>query len=324
MTNDDHLSNQVSITAKVTDSGLSANAKSRAVSAMDRLLGSAFDVPAAKLEAIASEIRANSAQKVKLIAAKGDAEVGQQHKLILSAVSDDAAAREVKKVANKRKIAERALEFLAESEATPEEFDESPELDEDWLNCFEDYAEKASSERLQTHWARVLAGEIRSPRTFSLATLRFLAEVDQDIAELFERETKYWIAGGFIIKPKKLEGQHLLDLSFLEEVGLLQDVNSNLMQDIDGSSKNLIFVPEGNFQLLLKARSIISFPVIRISRIGREILSILPPKDHFAVLERLFQNMKGEVLRASIQEVKPSDHGLIFRDVKVLKEESGK
>ena len=51
MADEDHLSNEVSIEGQITETRLSAKAKSRAVAAFDRLIGASFDVPAAKMEA---------------------------------------------------------------------------------------------------------------------------------------------------------------------------------------------------------------------------------------------------------------------------------
>ena len=47
-------------------------------------------------------------------------------------------------------------------------------VDEDWLFRWRDAASVVSSEELQTLWGRVLAGEIKSPGSFSLRTLEFL------------------------------------------------------------------------------------------------------------------------------------------------------
>ena len=52
-------------------------------------------------------------------------------------------------------------------------------VDDDWLFRWRDSAGKVSSEELQALWGRVLAGEIKSPGTFSLRTLEFLKNLSQ-------------------------------------------------------------------------------------------------------------------------------------------------
>ena len=54
MNQSDHLSNDVSVEGRLTDTSLTVKTKSRAIAALDRLIGSIADVPAAKLEAYAN------------------------------------------------------------------------------------------------------------------------------------------------------------------------------------------------------------------------------------------------------------------------------
>ena len=60
MNHNDHLSNEVRVSARISDSGLSASAKSRAIASFDRLIGSLLDVPTAKIESWANRIRKQS------------------------------------------------------------------------------------------------------------------------------------------------------------------------------------------------------------------------------------------------------------------------
>lgn len=48
--NGDHLSNELSVEASLTESGVKASAKSRFLSAIDRMLGGIMDLPAAILK----------------------------------------------------------------------------------------------------------------------------------------------------------------------------------------------------------------------------------------------------------------------------------
>ena len=97
---------------------------------------------------------------------------------------DEAVASKVQAIANKKRVIERAVEYLVSFRPGPEAETEpdSGEVDPDWLNHFGGYAEKATSEHVRDLWARVLGGEIRRPGSFSLATLRLLAELDRQMA----------------------------------------------------------------------------------------------------------------------------------------------
>lgn len=47
-------------------------------------------------------------------------------------------------------------------------------VDEDWINRFFNTIENISNEQLQQLWAKILAGEIKEPSTYSLRTLDIL------------------------------------------------------------------------------------------------------------------------------------------------------
>lgn len=57
MDDGDHLATEVAISAKLEKSAITAAARSRAVAAIDRLLGSAADIPTAYFENIAAKAR---------------------------------------------------------------------------------------------------------------------------------------------------------------------------------------------------------------------------------------------------------------------------
>lgn len=61
----DRLSNEVSLSAKLEDSAVSLNARSRFVSAVDRLLGSIADIPASYFEGVSERIRIRDSQSLK-------------------------------------------------------------------------------------------------------------------------------------------------------------------------------------------------------------------------------------------------------------------
>ena len=81
---------------------------------------------------------------------------------------DEAVASKVQAIANKKRVIERAVEYLVSFRPGPEAETEpdSGEVDPDWLNHFGGYAEKATSEHVRDLWARVLGGEIRRPGSF--------------------------------------------------------------------------------------------------------------------------------------------------------------
>ncbi len=61
------------------------------------------------------------------------------------------------------------------------------EISDDWLNRFRDSACEKSSEEAQELFAKVLAGEIRKPGSFTLKALSTLADMNQEVAQLFNK-----------------------------------------------------------------------------------------------------------------------------------------
>lgn len=88
-----------------------------------------------------------------------------------------------------KKVADSALSDDAPTSGTKTESD----VDDDWLNAFSRFAGNASTDRMQRLWARVAAGEIRKPGSFSLSTLRLVSEIDQATAKDFEKAFAYVI-----------------------------------------------------------------------------------------------------------------------------------
>lgn len=290
----DELSGEVSFGVSYDSSGLSIKGKSRLLAAADRLLGGIVGIPAEAVEGVRRRVKLRAEQREEMI--RLDARKAIE---VLANVSDLGRAtagrfieQELKKQANRDAVwsaTEEALLALP-APAAPGESEhvaaDGEDLDEDWLNIFSRHADDASSARLQQLWGRILAGEIRKPGSFAPTTLRVIAELDADIASAFQK----WAAlaiGGRLLKPDELSGPLLDELTFLEEVGLLQDVNGML---------SVTMTPENGFVVIigekygLRARVApghpkASLPVIMVTRVGRQIAQILPRQEITALKE---------------------------------------
>ena len=308
MADKDHLSNEVSIEGRVTETGLSAKAKSRAIAAFDRLIGAALDVPGAKMEAWANRIR----NQGRLESATYDAAVERIGATIDSETDaarlvDEVVASRIQAIANKKHVVKRAVELLAlpssDTQTAPES--DAAEVDPDWLNYFDGYAEKATSENVRDLWARVLDGEIRSPGSFCRATLRLLAELDQQMASWFQLETEFRVEGEYILRPENLTSEQIYRLIFLEQVGLLQhvDPSSRMTRMFEPDSSKVAAAFEGDLCLRMQTDRPLKVKTILITRIGQEIAKILPPVDRMAVLKRLGEAVRNEVESMDIRRV---------------------
>lgn len=254
------------------------------VKALDRLLGAAVDVPVAWLAQKKAKIDAQT-ESYKLVEtaiaqaaasdAGGDADIAQRAMTVL-------VRKEYRKQINREAVATAMVEDMREHVASPDEVNaEVPrtDLDEDWLNVFERYAEDASSERLQGLWGRVLAGELRKPGRFSTRTLRFLSEFSQADALTFESFAKCAFADA---APKALvmppDGKDIRQLIYLESHGLIQGASGGgLQRMMTFTDRGHAFMFEDNLCIVFKGEpnSIVSHEVLALTPLGQELLTLV-------------------------------------------------
>lgn len=256
--------------------------------ALDRLVGAAIDVPVAKLEQKKAKIDAQT-ESYKLVEAAiaqavvaqagGDPETAQR-------AMDVLVRKEYRKQINREAVAAAMVEDMRELGQNPEAGNAAlpqAELDEDWLNVFERYAEDASSERLQGLWGRVLAGEIRRPGRFSSRTLRFLSEFSQADALTFETFAKSAFGDA---APKSLvvphERKDIRDLIYLEANGLIQGVSGNgLERTLTLDANGFGILAEGDLRIVLKGEP--NFRIVRdvivLTPLGQELLGLVTSRN---------------------------------------------
>lgn len=59
-------------------------------------------------------------------------------------------------------------------------------ISDDWLSAFENVAAPVSTEDMQERLSRILAGEIQQPGSFSVRTLKLVADLDKQVLALFK------------------------------------------------------------------------------------------------------------------------------------------
>jgi hypothetical protein len=283
----DELSGEVSVMVAATENSLSVGGKSRFLSATDRLLGGIVGVPAAYIEGFRKRIELRNEAREALIREHTRQALEALHStdVLGRATAERFISEELRKQLNREAVwlnaveAVKALPPPSEEVARDEERGDQDELDPDWINMFASYVDKASTERMQQLWGDILAGEIRKPGSFAPSTLRVISEMDAEIAQAFQEVVGRKIPNGAILMPDDFRDQTLFKYNLLEEVGLLQEVNNGFNLTIKTIDKTYaivqteryylqIFFPDGVDEFHLK--------VIRITRVGQQIASILP------------------------------------------------
>ncbi len=95
--------------------------------------------------------------------------------------------QEQKRQQNIVSVVRQAAEELGDEEV----IDDEP--DHDWTARFFEYVQDVSEEDIRSIWARILAGEVRTPGRVSLRTLSILRNMSRLEAELFSEAMRYVI-----------------------------------------------------------------------------------------------------------------------------------
>lgn len=71
------------------------------------------------------------------------------------------------------------------------------DVDDEWLEHFQDHAEKVSDESMQVIWGKILSGEINKPGTYSKRLLDVLSKMSTNEAKAFRKVCDYSVTINF-------------------------------------------------------------------------------------------------------------------------------
>jgi hypothetical protein len=218
---DDPLDKKVSVGAELTESGLNVNATSRAVAAVDRLIGNMVDWFNLPVEG--SNVRA----RTKIEGERQLMDAMRNHAIDRMKTDREFADRAVDnylrsigfRQENRDAVARLAIEDLRRD---PRATAGGQALTPDFMNKLERHAEDAASEEAREKWGRVLAAEIRKPGTITPRGMRLIDELDSNAAKMFEDLCKHRI--GATVPTCLLAGKLAFKIQQpLVEAGLLAE-----------------------------------------------------------------------------------------------------
>jgi hypothetical protein len=203
---------------------LPAPVETSLLKALSNLLGGLTAIPAAwiKRPAQAVDDVTSGRSAVTAVLAKGVAEEALKDPIVMQAAVELYLPTAVRKAKNRVQIAQRAVEQAAQqaAETATEDAVAAPPGD-DWMNSFMRFAEDASSEQLQNLFARILSGEVIRPGSFTLATLRTVAELDQATAQDFSLVWAKSVGEAVDYDPEFQRGEWFARWKRLAEAGLM-------------------------------------------------------------------------------------------------------
>jgi uncharacterized repeat protein (TIGR03899 family) len=207
--------------------------------------------------------------------------------------------------AKKQLNIENVTAFAAEELKNEQPVSDEP-LDEDWTTRFFKIAEDISNEEMQALWGKILAGEIKQPKSYSLRTLELIRNLSKSEADVFMKVANYAIKSGgknYLFKgndDKYLKEKcniNYMDIALLMEIGIIQPgvfINHQLIQQSIDSQR--VFLA-GNIVIIanIKANTpTIQLPVNVFSNSGNELIKLINSTPPLEYLRYFASSFKGE------------------------------
>lgn len=261
-----------------------------------------------KPTAIIKEADATAYKITAIENAKSNAKIKNQEKeqILLDRIQERNIHREILKQKNLD-----AINFIAAQELQHEDSVAKEPVNEDWINRFFSIVEDISDEEMQKLWGRILAGEVKKPRSYSFRTLELLKSLTHDEAAVFVKLSKYAFQAQrevFILNPDKTEYLKKVisynDRLVMEEAGIIT-ANNLSYNFFPGSPMKEAFTI-GDTAVIVEREADApkqGLKVLVFTRSGTELLKLVsftPEQDYLKVFASLLKHEKVKVKQAKL------------------------
>lgn len=195
-------------------------------------------------------------------------------------------ARESRKMNNVRQIVEKTKTLFDNDEKVSEE-----PVNQDWLNRFMSTAEDISDDEMQSLWAKILAGEIKRPKSFSLKTLDVLRNITKEEAELITKMAKFTIDNMYICTEDfamPLPEQILMDEFGIicgEKLVCTYEVSPTIVRHISIGQQSVI-------NLYSNEKIKVKLNLYQLTKVGKEILKLVSMENNDKFICNLGEHFK--------------------------------
>lgn len=297
----DHLDGSVALEAVITETGVKAVTKSRAVAAIDRLIGSLVDWPTSIFEAKARTVRLEAAlaDEAAAMRAKIRNEIDGEFQRLEAYAELERRRSAIQDQINREAVVAEALSDLRsdkDSETSSEE-----KINDDWISEFSRYASYASTDYARLLWGKVLSGQIKGG-DFSKSTLRTISELDEKTASLFVEFIKMCLDSNYVIVGLDgLSGHNLMNAVALEAAGLVYGVSAPLSMKFDTDK---VFVQKSNdYMLVGDLIKPVNIQFMPLTINGAEIRKIADESDGLDAIRNLAKLVKDSCSKLEIHRI---------------------
>lgn len=306
---DDADNNSIPASAEI--GGLPALIAGPAGKAISRLIGATADTPAAWLEGVAQGHRDRTEAKSvvsKAIATKA-AELAVDNPQIMERALHSMLAKSYRSQENREAVASIAAEDL--SKAPPPVDGEGPS--DDWMNKFERHAEDASGGQVRTMFGKLLAEEVREPGKISSSTLRFVSELDSEVARIIQRALSVSMIEGSVLIDAVEPNLSYSEKKLAEQSGFWSaENNMRLILEKTGNLKRHIITRENSaIEITLFKDIDLSIPCALLSKAGLDLIYITDVEFDYDAVIRTIQQQQYVQQAVKKQAIKKSDGWIV-------------
>ena len=190
-------------------------------------------------------------------------------------------------------------------------------VDDDWITRFFTIVKDISDKEMQYVWGKILAGEIASPKSFSLKTLEILRNISSNDAQAFQRLIPLIVRCGgvhFISSENEIltkYGSSFSDVLLLDECGL---VNSSGMLLLN------LQVSQNKTEYILGTQSLIAIQGLKeetekvrigihsLTKAGKELYRILAHSSN----EQYMSDFTRQIFEKNKKHAKTSLHKMVI------------
>ena len=231
-------------------------------------------------------------------------------------------------VERQRNLDAVATEAVRELESAVQADPPEAEVSEDWRRKFAQFAGDVSEPDMQALWGKILAGEIQNPGAYRYRTLRVLADLEREMAELFAEVATYRFGGDSIFTPREWEeGEKFAKSKRLQDAGLMQDAPGGSARYALKNKLNTYAFENDGAQLTLygtpDSPERLSVPIALLTQAGIQLLPLLEPADTAEVLRIVATTLKSADLPVAQLVTAQGKTEFLWGDEAVLRETLG-
>ncbi len=240
----------------------------------------------ADAESYAAIKKAETETEVQLLKLQGEDKIAQY-----------VLARNKQKVENVEEIVSKAKQQFAPDEQVSEE-----PVEKDWMTRFLNIAEDVSDEDMQNIWARVLAGEIKKPKSYSLRTLEVLRNLSKEEAALIMRVSSYQV--GLDLLSTDDFGVNLTDQIALDDINII--CGEELVRTYTPNKGKISFVlnKQALINIYVPTEVKIKLKGFKITKAGIEIMGLIQEHNYSVFYTDLSKYLKTKgATKVTINEI---------------------